>query len=194
MTREKILAAAKELFEEKGFDFTTVRDIALKADVNIALINYHFGSKEALLITIVEERANETYIRLTDINKSEADPAAKMQTALETMIDKIFANRKFYQMLHQELSTVHRPDVSEKVIKILKRNRQEIRQIIEEGQRTKVFRDDIDIELTLGTLFGLFHQVTNAGFKFVVKESDAKLKTRLREHSNQLINIFLKRK
>ncbi|MGC3947298.1 MAG: TetR family transcriptional regulator [Chryseolinea sp.] len=48
MTSEKILSAARKLFEQKGFDKTSVRDIATMADVNVALINYHFESKENL--------------------------------------------------------------------------------------------------------------------------------------------------
>ena len=194
MTREKILEAAKELFEEKGFDFTSVRDIAQKADVNIALINYHFGSKESLLITIFEERANETYLKLTGINKSEADPVVKLENAIDVMLDKIFAHRKFHQMMHNELANAQRPEVNEKIVKIIRRNRQELRNILEEGQKKKVFRQDLDVELTLGTLFGLFHQVTNSGYKFLLKETDGKLKARLKEHSHQLITYFLKRK
>jgi len=47
-TRERILMAACEVFAEKGFRNTTVRDICQKARVNVAAVNYHFGSKEKL--------------------------------------------------------------------------------------------------------------------------------------------------
>jgi AcrR family transcriptional regulator len=47
-TRERILGAAGELFAEKGFARTTVRDICARAKVNLALVNYHFRSKERL--------------------------------------------------------------------------------------------------------------------------------------------------
>ena len=194
MTREKILAAAKELFENNGFDFTTVRDIAQKADVNIALINYHFGTKEALLESIIETYSNETYLKLSTITKSDGSPFEKMESAIDVLLDKTFGQRKFHQMLHQELSTTQRPQINEMIVKIIRRNRQELRQIIEEGQKKKVFRKDLDIELTLGTLFGLFHQVTNSGYKFMLKETDEKLINRLREHSLQLVTHFLEKK
>lgn len=191
MTRDKIITAAKELFENNGFDFTTVRDIAQKAEVNVALINYHFGNKETLLQSIIEEFSNETYLKLSGITRSDADPVAKMELAIDVMLDKIFNNRKFHQMLHHELSTSQRPDINEMIIKIIRRNRQELRQIIEEGQKKKVFRQNFDIELTLGTLFGLFHQVTNDGYKFLLKETDEKLRMRLREHTQQIVSHFL---
>lgn len=48
-TREALLAAATELFTSRGFDRTSVRDIAAKAEVNQALVFRYFGSKEELL-------------------------------------------------------------------------------------------------------------------------------------------------
>ncbi len=47
-TRGKLLAAAGEIFAEKGFRETTIAEICLKAGTNVAAVNYHFGSKEAL--------------------------------------------------------------------------------------------------------------------------------------------------
>lgn len=47
-TRKSLLAAASEIFAEKGFRDTTIVEISERAGTNIAAINYHFGSKEAL--------------------------------------------------------------------------------------------------------------------------------------------------
>ena len=47
--REDLLAAAKKCLLEKGYDRTTVRDIAQEAQVSMAAIGYHYGSREALL-------------------------------------------------------------------------------------------------------------------------------------------------
>jgi TetR/AcrR family transcriptional regulator, regulator of cefoperazone and chloramphenicol sensitivity len=49
-TRGKLLAAAGEIFADKGFRETTIAEICLKAWTNVAAVNYHFGSKEALYI------------------------------------------------------------------------------------------------------------------------------------------------
>ena len=48
-TRERILDAAQELFAAKGFAGTSVREITRLAEVNVAAIHYHFGTKEAVL-------------------------------------------------------------------------------------------------------------------------------------------------
>jgi AcrR family transcriptional regulator len=47
-TRERLIEAAGELFAEKGFKETTVRDICDRAEANVAAVNYHFGDKERL--------------------------------------------------------------------------------------------------------------------------------------------------
>jgi AcrR family transcriptional regulator len=52
-TKDRIIAAAQELFGEQGYPATSMREITARADVNLAAINYHFGSKENLLHEIV---------------------------------------------------------------------------------------------------------------------------------------------
>lgn len=56
-TRIRIVEAAEAEFADHGFDGVSVRQIALRADVPVALINYHFGSKEGLYRAIFEMRA-----------------------------------------------------------------------------------------------------------------------------------------
>ncbi|NOR10318.1 MAG: TetR family transcriptional regulator [Desulfovibrionaceae bacterium] len=53
-TRQRIIDAAEQLFAEKGFNNTTMRAITGLAEVNLAAVNYHFGSKESLLQEVFE--------------------------------------------------------------------------------------------------------------------------------------------
>ena len=52
-TKERLLNAAGEIFAEKGFHATSVREICEKAGANLASVNYHFGSKENLYEAVV---------------------------------------------------------------------------------------------------------------------------------------------
>ncbi len=53
--RQQILAAARTLFAERGFDATTTRDLAAAADINDALIYRYFPDKQAILAALVDE-------------------------------------------------------------------------------------------------------------------------------------------
>lgn len=55
-TRERILDAAEALFVEHGFEATSMRMITGRAGVNLASVNYHFGSKEALIHEVFRRR------------------------------------------------------------------------------------------------------------------------------------------
>jgi AcrR family transcriptional regulator len=58
-TKAAVLAAAERLFALHGFQSVSVRDITSLAGVNLASINYHFGSKDALLFEIFRRRTAE---------------------------------------------------------------------------------------------------------------------------------------
>jgi AcrR family transcriptional regulator len=58
-TRDRIFLAAERLFAQHGFAEVSVRDITAEAGVNLAAVNYHFGSKDALLYEIFRTRSGE---------------------------------------------------------------------------------------------------------------------------------------
>jgi AcrR family transcriptional regulator len=59
-TKERLLAATIELLERDGWDSVTVRKIGAEAGVNIALVNYHFGSKTNLKLAALEAALQDT--------------------------------------------------------------------------------------------------------------------------------------
>jgi len=58
-TRDRLLDAAERLLAEKGFEATSLRDVTSKAKANVASVNYHFGSKNALVRAVFERRLGE---------------------------------------------------------------------------------------------------------------------------------------
>lgn len=57
-TRERMLDAAEVLFALDGFHGTSMREVAVQSDARLALVAYHFGTKEALFDRVVERRAS----------------------------------------------------------------------------------------------------------------------------------------
>ncbi|PGK37268.1 TetR family transcriptional regulator [Bacillus anthracis] len=69
-TKEKILNTTLELIKDEGFESVTIRKIAALSDTNIALVNYHFGSKEKLIseaIKVLLTSFQDTFSILDDI-------------------------------------------------------------------------------------------------------------------------------
>jgi len=58
-TKDRILGAAEELFAQFGFTGTSLRQVTSRADVNIAAVNYHFGSKENLVNEVFRRRMDD---------------------------------------------------------------------------------------------------------------------------------------
>src|SRR3954471_10629137 len=55
-TKTRILDAAERLFVEHGFEATSLRQLTSAAGVNLAAVNYHFGSKEELFQSVLTRR------------------------------------------------------------------------------------------------------------------------------------------
>ncbi|MDM7464328.1 MAG: TetR/AcrR family transcriptional regulator, partial [Tepidimonas taiwanensis] len=73
-TRSRILDAAEVLFMEHGFEATSMRMITSMAGVNLAAVNYHFGSKDALIQEVFRRRLTElNRQRLAVLDRLEAE-------------------------------------------------------------------------------------------------------------------------
>lgn len=71
-TRTSILSAAERLYADRGFGDVTLRDIVAAADVNLAAVNYHFGSKDELIAELFVTRSLATNReRLNELKSAE---------------------------------------------------------------------------------------------------------------------------
>src|SRR4051794_12129949 len=78
-TKARILKVAERLFMEHGFSATSLRMITGEAKVNLASVNYHFGSKEALIEAVFTRRLaplNEERVRQLDLLEKAAEGSA----------------------------------------------------------------------------------------------------------------------
>ena len=80
-TRDRLLDTAERLFAERGVDATSLRHITTEAEANLASVNYHFGSKEALFRQIFARRIgpiNEERLRLLDACEANNPPTLEL--------------------------------------------------------------------------------------------------------------------
>lgn len=91
-TQEKIVYSATQLFLEKGYDRTSVRDIASKAKINVALMNYYFRSKEILFETIIDLLIGKSSVSLKEILNSDLELNTKIKNYVSRYIDILIEN------------------------------------------------------------------------------------------------------
>ncbi len=89
-TKDRILDNAEKLFAERGIAGVSVRDITHAADVNLAAINYHFGTKQALTVAVFGRRLGPLNMRRLDLldaaEKAANGQPLKLEIILEAMI------------------------------------------------------------------------------------------------------------
>jgi AcrR family transcriptional regulator len=77
-TRTRILDAAEELFMQHGFEGTSMRLLTARAEVNLAAVNYHFGSKDALIEALFRRRLDPmNAARIAALEKLETEAAVR---------------------------------------------------------------------------------------------------------------------
>ena len=121
-------------------------------------------------------------------------------------VERILSNHNFYNIINREISQGHSEELRNHIILVHTKNFNSFKKIIAEGQQQNIFREDIDIELTLATFFGTITEVTNPGkvlyniyrLKFSGNKNDQvkdeALKALLKTHLVSLLNAFLLKK
>lgn len=90
-TRNAIIETAGRIFAEEGYSKATVRDICRQAGVNIAAINYHFGDKKGLYLSVLkhyQEISLKTYPPDLGINETQ-QPEEKLHTYIRSFLTRI---------------------------------------------------------------------------------------------------------
>src|ERR1700744_1904733 len=86
-TKTRILDAAERLFARDGFEATSLRAITTEAQVNLAAVNYHFQSKEALVQAVIGRRMGPVNARRLALLDACELQAAGAPLPLEQTID-----------------------------------------------------------------------------------------------------------
>jgi len=200
--KEHIINHAVELFAEKGFEGTSIRDLAARAEVNVAMVNYYFGSKEKLFEAMVQHKAAYLKGIIEELSKDNSiTEIEKLDRIVESYVNKMFSNRLFHRVIHQELMLHQRESLQDSIINIVSPNAVAIKSIIEAGIKKGTFRK-VDASLLIASIFGTFNQVLlskkmcnklldkNPDY---VPYEDSKFKKRLIDHLTDLLHTYLLR-
>ena len=106
-TRTRILDAAEELFMQHGFEGTSMRQLTTRAGVNLAAVNYHFGSKHALIEAVFRRRLDPMNAeRIAELDRLETGNSLTPENIIRAfvgpslrMIEDAKGGRSFIRLL-----------------------------------------------------------------------------------------------
>ncbi len=160
--KDHILDIAERVFSERGYDGASTRTISGEAGVNMAMLNYYFGSKEGLFLAIFERRLSIFQDLLQNIaNNSKLSSWQKVEQYIESYVERIVNNSSFQKILYQEMSMTKRGELSDKLNNIIMQNVTEFRKLLQEGIDEGDFKKEADTDLVIATIFGTKNFIMN---------------------------------
>jgi len=161
--KDHILDVAEKIFSELGYDGASTRMISGEAGVNMAMLNYYFGSKEGLYLAIFERKISAFRTLLQNIGNDDSISAwDKMDRCIDNYVERIITNNCFQKLINREMSLSKRSEITEKLTDILMGNVYEFKKILQEGIDSGLFNADIDQELVIMTIFGTKNYIVNS--------------------------------
>jgi AcrR family transcriptional regulator len=198
--KEHIMEVAVALFAEKGYEGTSIRDLAHEADVNIAMINYYFGSKEKLFVELLASKARFMREKIDAVqNDDSLSELDKINQIIDGYINRFLSQPAFHRVLQQELLVTNREILHQNVTDLFVKNTQDIVAIIEKGIRKKVFRK-VDPQLLFASIIGTINQVMISKTMcnilmnhqpYTDPYQNPELKNRLTKHIKQMVQDHL---
>ena len=107
-TRRRIYEAALEMFREKGFEQTTMRDIAAKAEVALGAAYYYFSAKEGIVLAFYQDLQESSHESILEAMSAHKKLKERLRCVMEKRFDLLAPNRKFCDALFR-----HAPDTSD---------------------------------------------------------------------------------
>lgn len=95
VTRARIRESALQLFRERGFEATTMREIAASAGVATGAAYYYFPSKDAIVLAFYDQAQKEMATRLEEVLDHSKDLAARLRGMIQVKLDYFEPSRRF---------------------------------------------------------------------------------------------------
>ncbi|HEY8780259.1 MAG TPA: TetR/AcrR family transcriptional regulator [Mucilaginibacter sp.] len=199
--KDHILDVAERMFSDLGFDGASTRMISSEAGVNMAMLNYYFGSKEGLFLAIFERKISSFQTLLQNIGNDESMSSwDKLEKCIDNYVDRVVVNNCFQKLINRELSISKRGDLTDKITEILMLNVMELKKIFDEGIKNGSFYKYADTQLLTATLFGTKNYIINTPNMSSLmlghdirdeKFLEEKFKPRLKKYMKRLLKAYL---
>ncbi|ASW75490.1 TetR family transcriptional regulator [Chryseobacterium piperi] len=149
-----ILDIAEELIAKKGYEGTSVRDICSKANINVAMISYYFGSKEKMMSYLYQYRVLKTRENFSEFADTIKDgkPEMQMKEIIKYIVSQLFKYNYFHGFVTQELR--HTENLKDELLDFYQLFVKKLDEVIKKGVASGVFTFTPKPEDVLTTIIG----------------------------------------
>lgn len=186
--RSRILKMSRRLFTAKGYENTTMEDIAEASEVSKATLYNYFSSKENLLLGIVEAALEEIRQLVTVELCQEPDSVEKIRQVLETLavdsIRYITLTRRIFYLNVSEGNALHVTRLE--LLEIL-------RQLVDEARERGQLRRDLTTEELVDAFMGVY-LVTQFGWEDIGQYTEAQCRQKVRRAMDAILRGLLPEK
>jgi AcrR family transcriptional regulator len=149
-----ILDIAEELIAKKGYEGTSVRDICSKANINVAMISYYFGSKEKMMSYLYQYRVLKTRENFSEFADTIKDgkPEMQMKEIIKYIVAQLFKYNYFHGFVTQELR--HTENLKDELLDFYQLFVKKLDDVIKKGVASGVFTFTPKPEDILTTIIG----------------------------------------
>lgn len=152
--RARVLAAALELFAEKGYDATSVNEVVLRAGVTKGALYHYFTAKEDLLYEIYRGLLDQQLADLDRILAEQTDPAAALHAVIENLVTTTISHSREVTVFSRETSRLG--EARWRALQTDWRRYQDgVRTLIRDAQRAGRFAGTASPEVVSWLIFGL---------------------------------------
>lgn len=104
-TKNRLIAAAREIMTERNAVDFSLQEVAARSGLNSALVKYHFGNKDGLLLAILEQDAGQAVAQMRRLASLDISATAKLEAhvkgVIETYYRHPYLNRLVHLMMHE---------------------------------------------------------------------------------------------
>ncbi|WP_374444159.1 TetR/AcrR family transcriptional regulator [Epilithonimonas sp.] len=150
----KILDVAEELIAKKGYEGTSVRDICSRANINVAMISYYFGSKEKMMSYLYQYRVQRTKESFSEFAQTikEGKPEMQIKEIVNYVVSMLFRFSYFHGFVTQEMRSLD--NVKDDLLEFYQTCVSRIDEIVKRGIVSGVFHNAPKSEDILTMIIG----------------------------------------
>jgi len=154
-TKDKIIATASKLFVEKGFEKTTMEDIASVLGINKGSLYYHIKSKADIFSEILDMSVNESEKTLRKIRRSKVGPEEKFERIIKQHFENIQTFSLEYQIVLNERRYMLNKKTEKKIRAKMKAYENHLYESLKDGMDAGVFRNDLNPRVIVVGIIGV---------------------------------------